>query len=195
MKTPIGEHLWLWSHGDPGKASALIISAHGAVLADSFTPPPGSRLVFYAPPEHALIDPNLIEVAGGNVIAKEVVEAGTSRNYALTKFQGKKHGSEDETYDRIERILKGVFYEGGKPPDVEILTIRNRVNPRLLASRRADHGSDGVTLATSLTQLHTKGFTYPEIRCSFCRGTTNPFDKRAFSPYNPSEKLKPRYEK
>jgi hypothetical protein len=194
MKTQIGEHLWLWSHGVPGKASALIISAHGAVLADSFTPPAGSRLVFYAPPEHALIDPNLIQVAEGNVIAKEVVEAGTSRNYALTKFQGKKHGSEDETYDRIEKILKGFFFEGGKPPDVEILTVRNRMDPRLLSRRRADHGSQGVTLATSLTQLQTKGFTYPEIRCSFCRGTTNPFDKRSFSPYNPSIGSKPRYD-
>lgn len=195
MKTPIGEHLWLWSHGDPGNASALIISAHGAVLADSFTPPPGSRLVFYAPPEHALIDPDLREVAAGNVVAKEVVEAGASRNYALTKFQGKKHGSEDESYDRIEKVLKGYFSEGGKPPNVEILTVRSRMDPRLLSRRRADHGSHGVTLATSLAQLQVKGFTYPEVRCSFCRGTTNPFDKRAFSPYNPTMGSKPRYER
>lgn len=195
MKTPIGEHLWLWSHGDPGNASALIISAHGAVLADSFTPPPGSRLVFYAPPEHALIDPDLREVAAGNVVAKEVVEAGASRNYALTKFQGKKHGSEDESYDRIEKVLKGYFSEGGKPPNVDILTVRSRMDPRLLSRRRADHGSHGVTLATSLEQLQVKGFTYPEVRCSFCRGTTNPFDKRAFSPYNPTMGSKPRYER
>jgi hypothetical protein len=181
-KTAIGDQCWLWS-AKGTKPEVLVITAHGAMTTDDFKVP-DTRLLFYTPPAHTVIDPGLREICDNEIIAKEVFEAGTNcPDHTLSKYQGK-HGGEAETYAAIERLVATKYF-GTRPEPIDVLTVRARYTPKLVLA--------SVTLSATLSRLWRMGYKYREVRCSFCR-VTQAFGKDpSFSPYNIVSGKKPVY--
>src|SRR5438874_1473571 len=98
----------------------------------------GQEFVFYGPHNWTLKDPGLLRILYGEVHPLETVKDGNVQDYSLSKFQGAKHGSNQESYDNLafagvtEDELLGMKW---KPDQIaamkklralDIVTIRNR---------------------------------------------------------------------
>ncbi|MCH2202605.1 MAG: hypothetical protein MK102_11590 [Fuerstiella sp.] len=193
----IGEDLWLF-HGNSGRSEFLCITSHGATLKTSFTVPRGIRLHYYAPRDHIL--KMHADFRLGIKVEEEIDEGQVSPDYDLSKFQGKKRGSETETYGsimtRIDSTRKSIdagiksFEEFGRglPQNNEmekkmvrrgyVADFSSKVNllPMDILTIRArglrKFNIGNVKLSKVLETLRQNGIYYPYVFCSFCRYTS-----------------------
>ena len=169
-KLALGEQQYLFtSKADGTSSDRLLISAHGgywtmpSVLRGKgvgyTTVPNWTTLHFLAPHKHVLADPSLLQAILGDAKICDSKAAGdTVHNYSLSKYQGEKHGSADETYESIQDNLE----KWGQDADTDVLTIRCRT------------GRFSPNLASVLSVLESNKRLYADVICSFCRSSMTP---------------------
>ena len=199
-KIAIGKMFYLFRSRD-GKITAedhLLITSHGGYLPTTsyFTIPNWTFLHFYGPHQYALIDPTIANIIDGKYRVLETNGPGSRvKNYELSKFQGEKHGSKNETYTTIERDIDGNemklniiqmnaskgrktsnFTAGNFAFHFDVLTVRNRWFTL--------GGLNPPSLSTALNSLGKVGYRYENIHCSFCRVSPFASDKMTKSAEN-----------
>ena len=179
---PIGRYLRLWTQDNKAHRSTsedCIISSHGAQRTVSggkakyFRVPHGMSLAFYGPEGESLIA-NLEATAIGRGIAYQTIRSNElCRDYSLTRFQGKQHGSESESYEYIKELMDitgqmQAMRESGWQEDqieiyrrgatcMDVVTVRNRYMHPV------------VYLSSVLKTMREEGYHYKTVYCSFCR--------------------------
>ncbi len=188
----IGTDLYLFT-ANGGPSEFLLISAHGSTKNSTFTVPNWTRLHFYAPEKHTLVHPMKMFQLGVKV-EEEIEPNRVSRNYSLTKYQGR-HGGKLETYESLgelidttrQNIAMGRPQMQQIPGDAtkgQIENFKNGFKEKIRAYENLipfdfltirnlnpyNKLSSGTNLKNVLDQLNKSGYRYPYIFCSFCRG-------------------------
>lgn len=186
-KVPVGDDIYVWTRGGVKKNvnTACVISAHGgqSIINSTFNIERNTNFVFFGPHGYTLLDPSLMDVLCAKVKPYQTVSMGQCQDYTLSKFQGAKHGGNNEKYSDIEAAgasddeLKVFGFtqqqldsRPDKPrADLDVVTIRYR-------RFRTDPTLSGVVKA-----LKKHGWTYTTFYCSFCRGPSLPWKKETGS--------------
>lgn len=191
-QTPIGSDLYLW-HGDE-RSDYLLITAHGLHIPTStFRVPADTVLHFYAP-RRQFLRMTIADFTLGSTV-EEVVGAGAvSRNYLLSKYQGRHGGGLSEDYDSLRaqidstrsKIADGVGDLPGRPADMSDINWKKSLESYEDAKKSHENLIPfdfltvrnpykmgvvrGNTLNNALRALSDAGIHYPFVFCSFCRG-------------------------
>jgi hypothetical protein len=196
VQNAVGEKLYVWSKSQgmpsPDAGGRCIITSHGAQSMINSTFPINNKvkLIFYCPHGSNLLDPGTENIMKGEKQPTEVLDAGHSQDYVLSKYQKNGGGPRTETYDTIAKLgdriaglaqiwsnamddaaQKGdgdAFWQAalllGKHTNwMDVVTIRNRpvkFDP---------------TLSEVIKVLHNAGYRYTTIHCVFCRGPQLPW--------------------
>ena len=104
----IGGHFYLWTP-DSGLTDTVVISCHGGMLPNSWTPPRGSVFKFFSLPTQSAY--GALEKTIYDDQIKETKDCSDARDawrqmddYTLSKFQGK-HGGDSESYADIKSAI------------------------------------------------------------------------------------------
>ena len=201
-KLAIGDWIYLWvaKDGDypaAAKGKEVMITSHGIQTknVDIFDIPGGYEVAFYAPDGAILQDPGFIGVAT-NAIQPFASFKDKSRNYELSKFQGK-HGGKSETYGTIQSFLanneENVINHKKVLDDFEKLEKDGKLTDPMMKSmfeqakkvkipslsmdiitiRNRKLKGSSPTLKDVLKVLSDSNFKYKTIHCSFCLAVQN----------------------
>jgi hypothetical protein len=161
----------------------LLISAHGAVLADNIIVPDWANLHFYGRHGAAIVDPGFSEIIEGKYKVIESIAGGERcSNYLLSKYQGR-HGSRTETYASLQREVQrnSAFLDEAVRAMADVDQRKSKGHRRVLNTHNFNFHFDvltirnrwntffGISLNTVLQQLGANGYRYEQIHCSFCR--------------------------
>ena len=201
-KLAIGDWIYLWVSKDgdyPGAAKdkEVMITSHGIQTkkVDIFDIPGGYEVAFYAPDGAILQDPGFRGVAT-NSIQPFASFTDKTRNYELSKFQGK-HGGKSETYETIQSFLANneeivinhkktlddfeQLDKDGKLTDPTMKSMFEQakkvkvpsLSMDIITIRNRKGKGSPPTLKDVLEALSDGNFKYKTVHCSFCLAVQN----------------------
>jgi hypothetical protein len=198
----VGERIYVFSENHGAKSTNCdhcVISAHGrqTIMNSTFTNN-AVNLHYYVPHGYSLKDPGLRAIMQQSKRPCQIIQAGRSPDYVLSKFQGR-HGNNAETYTSIGNDINTAavmltniqnsinHLNGFQRPDTKDIDQYRTMAEKTLSRR--SRKMDVVTirnrrlrfdlnLSDVIQILHQHGYNYTNIHCSFCRSPTLPFNDR-----------------